>query len=290
MKEAAFECRLYCADPKAAADGGRQSEAMPAKVDDLPKVDVVVCDSYRLDPAFLAALRGRCRALLAFDDTAERKLDVDIVLNHNIYGAQLDYGAWKPAWVLTGPACALVDRRILAAAEAYRRHRAANDVVISFGGTDDGARGAAVAKALLPRSTAHIHLVVAPGSAPAESARALAQSEPQRVTLAPSPDMAELLSRARVYVGGAGVTALEALVIGLDLVLVVLAPNQRLNAEAMVRSGQAAIAPDDPAAIAVAAAAMLARPRAAHPSPVDGRGASRVISAIEQLLNRKGSV
>lgn len=263
---------------------------MPVLPADLPTADVIVCDSYRLDRAFLAELRSRCRVLLAIDDTAERNLDVDIVLNHNIYGRQLDYSTRTRGQVLRGPDCALVDRRILAAAEAYRRHPATNDVVMSFGGTDDGARGAEAAKSLLPRSTAHIHLVVAPGVAPAERALALAASQPQRVTLQHGPDMAALLSRARVYVGGAGVTALEALVIGLDLVLVMLAPNQRLNAEAMAQSGQAVIIADEPQEIALATVSMLERPHVLKPSLIDGLGAKRVITAIEQLLKSKHAV
>lgn len=263
---------------------------MPVSPDDLPAADVIVCDSYRLDRAFLVRLRSRCRVLVAFDDTAERDLDVDIVLNHNIYGRQLDYSARTRGQVLSGPDCALVDRRILAASKGYRQHPAVNDAVVSFGGTDDGALGADVATALLPRTKAHIHLVVAPGRTPAAAALTLAASQPRRVTLQHDPDMATLLSRARVYVGGAGVTALEALVIGLDLVLVMLAPNQRLNAEAMAQSGQAVIVAGEPQEIALATVSMLERPHVLKPSPVDGLGAKRVIAAIEQLLKSKHAV
>jgi UDP-2,4-diacetamido-2,4,6-trideoxy-beta-L-altropyranose hydrolase len=288
MAEAGFECRLYCADVDAALC--RAASAIPGSPADLPATDVVVCDSYRLDQAFLAGLRERCRVLLVFDDTAERDLDVDIVLNHNIYGRQLDYSARTPGQVLTGPDCALVDRRILAAAEAYRRNPAIDDVVVSFGGTDDGARGADFAADALARTKAHFHLVVAPGIAPAARALALAAAHPQRVSLHHGPDMATLLSRARVYVGGAGVTALEALIIGLDLVLVVLAPNQRLNAAAMAQTGQAVIVMDDPERIALATASMLARPRILKPSPVDGLGAARVVATIQRLQNSKRAV
>ncbi len=290
MAQAGFECRLFCADPAAAAIGGRAADAMPISPTDLSATGVIVCDSYRLDAAFIASLRARCGVLLAFDDTAERSLDVDFVLNHNIYGGALDYSARTHGQVLAGPACALVDRAILAAAEDYRRNPAPNDVVISFGGTDDGARGAEVATALLPRCKAHIHLIVAPGRNPAGEAVTLAETQPVRVTLHRGPNMAALLSRARVYIGGAGVTALEALVIGLDLVLVVIAPNQRLNAEAMARTGQATIAADAPESIAAAAASVLGKPRVAHPRLIDGLGPSRVIAAIEQLLKTKGRV
>ena len=287
MAQAGFECRLFCADPAAAAMGGRNADPTPT---DLSATDVIICDSYRLDAPFIAGLRARCRVLLAFDDTAERALDVDIVLNHNIYGGALDYSARTHGQVLTGPACALVDRAILTAAEDYRRNPAPDDVVISFGGTDDGARGAAVARALLPRCKSHIHLIVAPGRKPAGEAVALAEAERVRVTLHRGADLAHLLSRARVYIGGAGVTALEALAVGLDLVLVVIAPNQRLNAEAMARTGQATIAADAPESIAAATASVLGSPRVAHPRLIDGLGPSRVIAAIEQLLKTKGRV
>lgn len=285
---AGYQCRLYCADVTSAV--GRSAEALPASPADLPATDVVVCDSYHLDQAFLTGLRRRCRVLVAFDDTAERDLDVDIVLNPNIYGGQLDYARRTRGQVLIGPDCALVDRRMFAAAEAYRRHPADNDVVVSFGGTDDGARGAQVAEALLPRTKAHIHLVVAPGVEPSASTIAFAASQPEHVTLQHGPNMAALLPCARVYVGGAGVTALEALVVGLDLVLVILAPNQRLNAEVMAQSGQAVIVADEPQEIALATISMLERPHVLKPSPVDGLGAQRVVIAIEQLLKSKRAV
>ena len=287
MVEAGFQCRLYCAD---IAASGRAAHAMPTSPADLPTADVIICDSYRLDRAFLTGLRTRCRVLLAFDDTAERDLDADIVLNHNIYGGQLDYSRRTRGQVLTGPEYALIDRRILATAESYRQHPPVNDVIVSFGGTDDGARGAQAAQILLARSKDHIHLVVAPGATPAAGALTLAATQPQRVTLHHGPDMAALLSRVRVYVGGAGVTALEALVIGLDLVLVMLAPNQRLNAEAMAHSGQAVIVADEPQEITLATVSMLERPRVLKPNPVDGLGARRVIAAIEQLLTSKPAV
>ena len=290
MAAAGYECRLLCADTAAAAQVGRAAREIPASPAKLSPADVIVCDSYRLPSTFIASLRARSRVLVAFDDTAERDLDVDIVLNHNIYGDRLDYSRRTRGQVLAGSDYTLVDPRILAAAQAYRQRPAGTDVVISFGGTDDGARGAKIAEALLRRCGSHIHIVVAPGKEPAAAALELAEAERRHVSVHPAPDMAALLSGARVYVGGAGVTALEALVVGLDLVLVVLAPNQQLNAEAMAESGQAVIAADDPEVIATAAATLLGQSHVSRPNAVDGHGPGRVIAAIELLLKRKSSV
>ena len=80
--------------------------------------------------------------LAALDDTAERPLPVDVVINHNLYAPQLDYRAVSDAKVLAGPDYALVDARVMAAARLHRSKAPDNAVVISGNRilNDDGLR------------------------------------------------------------------------------------------------------------------------------------------------------
>ena len=286
MTRAGFNCRLYCEDIDAAAAIGRAASAPPAAIGEFLPVDVVICNSYLMDRARLAGLRGRASVLLVFDDMGERHIDADLVLNHNLYGGRIDYTGLTNATVLTGPQCTLVDAELLKARVA-RGERAGSGVVLSFGGTDDGARAATLARLLLSSFAGPFHIVVAPGVTPSPEATAIAAERPGVVILQQSPDMPKLLAGARLYLGGAGMTALEALVIGLDMVLCVISDNQRLNAQAFGEFGHAVIEGFRPEETAAIAATVLHRPFAPHSSPVDGKGAPRVVSAIERLLTSK---
>jgi spore coat polysaccharide biosynthesis predicted glycosyltransferase SpsG len=290
MAAAGYRCTLYCQDIAVAAGIGRTAVTMPERPEDLPRSDVLVCDSYRIGSADLRRFRTRCRVMLVFDDLCDHPIEADLVLNHNIYGEALDYAAATDATVLTGPVCALVDRAVLDAAAAFGSAPGSDDVVLSFGGTDDGGSGAAVAALLAPRIAANLHIVVAPGVTPAGSAVSLAAKMPGRIRLHRGPDLPKLLARCRVYVGAAGVTALEAHAIGLDMVLCVIADNQRLNAEAFGRLGHAVIEGIDAHAAAERVVGILRRPYLRRPQTVDGQGAARLVAAIEQALLRKASI
>ncbi|HEV8391395.1 MAG TPA: hypothetical protein VGQ35_16205 [Dongiaceae bacterium] len=239
-----------------------------------------------MDQQQLALLRGRRTILLVFDDMGDRPIDADIVLNHNLYGATIDYSRLTRATVLRGPECTLIDRRILEARVAHESN-VGTGIVISFGGTDDGTRAAELARHLLPEFAGPIHIVVAPGVAPSPDVRKLTAKMPDRVILQHGPDMPPLLAGARLYLGGAGMTALEALVIGLDMVLCVISDNQRLNAEAFGRFGHAVVQGLEPKEAAAIAVSLLRKPYSPRSSPVDGRGGARVVAAIEQLLASK---
>lgn len=287
MTAAGYRCTLYSQDAAAAAGIGRTATTIPAEPEDLPSSDVLICDSYRITGDDLQRFRARCRLMLVFDDLCDHRIEADLVLNHNIYAEALDYAAVTDAMVLTGPACALVDRSVLEAAAAFGDTPSSNDVVLSFGGTDDGSAGAAIAALLAPMVASHLHIVVAPGVTPSEPAVSLAAGMPDRVELRRGPDLPRLLARSRVYVGAAGVTALEAHVIGLDMVLCVIADNQRLNARAFAGLGHALITGFDAQAAADGVVEILRRPYARRPRTVDGQGAMRVLAAVERALLSK---
>jgi spore coat polysaccharide biosynthesis predicted glycosyltransferase SpsG len=286
MTRAGFACRMLCPDVTVAAALGRAAAPMPASPKDVPPADAVICDSYAIGGDRLRYIRDHCRVLLVFDDMGDHRIEADLVLNHNLYGATVDYSRLTKAVVLSGPECTLVDAKILDA-RARRKSGSGNGIVISFGGTDDGTRAVQLARHLPPDAGGPCHIVVPPGIAPSEAAAALAAERPAQVVLHRGADMPALLAEARLYLGGAGMTALEAMVIGLDMILFVVADNQRLNAEAFARFGHAVVQGFEPRRGAEMAAALLRRPFRQHASPVDGKGAARVVAAIERLLQAK---
>ena len=288
MTRAGFKCLLLCPDTDAAAILGRAASPMPATIGTIPSADVVICDSYSMKGEDLSLVRSRGPVLLVFDDMGGHTIEADLVLNHNLYGATMDYAGLTKAGILTGPEHTLVDPRTLDA-RADRKAGAGNGIVISFGGTDDGARAVQLVRQLRPSLECPCHIVVPPGIVPNAGAAELAAEMPDHVVLQHGPDMHALLAGARLYLGGAGMTALEAMVIGLDMVLFVVADNQRLNAEAFGRFGHAVVQGFEPQQGAEIATKLLRRPFQQHASPVDGKGAARVVAAIERLLQAKQS-
>lgn len=280
-------CRLYSTEPAAARSLGRAAEPLPKALSDLPETDLAICDSYRLHAEDYAALRRRCRLLVALDDTAESPLPVDVVINHNLYAPQLDYGRVSDAKVLAGPDYALVDEDVMAAARLHRSRPPENAVVVSFGGTDDGAIAAGVAKELLIRTDARIDVIVASSRVPGPAIRDLAQAQRGRVVLHHGPDVPALLARARLYLGAAGMMSFEAFAIGLNLVVVPIAGNQRPGAEALVRFGHDMLAELSPVQLAERAAQRLRHPPNISPAPIDGEGPDRLAAALLKELARR---
>lgn len=277
-------CRLYTADPDAARAFNRQAEPLPAPLSALPQVDLVVCDSYRFNAADFTTLRGRGRLLVALDDTADRPLPVDVVINHNLYAPRLDYKAVSKARVLAGPDYALVDDRVMAAARHRRAETPENAVVISFGGTDDGTRAAEVATTLLLLTDARLDLIVAASRTPCGAIHALARKHPDRVIVHHGPDVPALLARARLYVGAAGMMSFEAFAIGVDLVVVPIADNQRPGAAALVAYGHDMLDKVKPVKLAEIAAQRLRQPPQIKPAPIDGKGPERLAAALLDVL------
>jgi spore coat polysaccharide biosynthesis predicted glycosyltransferase SpsG len=280
-------CRLYCTDPAAAQSLSHSAAAIPLKLSDLPRTDLVVCDSYRLEPGDYTALRGQTRLLAALDDTAERPLPVDVVINHNLYAPRLAYSRVSAGKVLAGADYALVNDQVMAAARTHAARAPDNAVAMSFGGTDDGTISAGVARALLTRTDARLDVIVAASRTPSAAIRELATTQPGRVLLHHGPDVPALLARARLYVGAAGMMSFEAFAIGLHLVVVPIADNQRPGAEALVAYGHAMLDTVDAVQLAEIAARRLRTPPNIAPSPIDGKGPDRLAAALLQELSAR---
>lgn len=280
-------CVLHCDDTASALALGRKAEAPPASLADLEAVDLIHCDSYRLSFSDLETLRRRCRLLSIQDDTADRPLPVDVVINHNLAAPCFDYGKITRARILAGADYALVGARIMDAAHRHAVHAPDEAIVISFGGTDDGTISAKVAEALIPQTQARLDVVVSAGRTPAPVLLQAARAHPGRIEVHHGPDVPRLLARSRMYLGAAGMMSFEAFAIGLELVVVPIADNQRSGAEALVGFGHDMVPDIDIDLLAKTAATRLKKPRPTKPSPIDGKGGERAAAVLLQELAKK---
>lgn len=280
-----FECNLYCQEPLIARDTGLIAQRLPDSAFDFPYCDIIVCDSYLIDAERLAAYRKRCRILLVFDDLGNKPLAADIVLNHNLYGASVDYSHVSNSIILAGPQYTLVRAEVIEAAREFKSSRPSNNVVVSFGGTDDGSQAGPVAETLLRSPASIINIIVAPGITPSDEVGLLEERQPSRIRVHVGPNLPRLLADSRVYVGAAGMTATESHIIGLDMVLCIIADNQRLNARMLAGFGHEVFEGVNEDKIMQAVVRILNRPLTRRRVDVDGRGAERVTQVILRLLD-----
>jgi spore coat polysaccharide biosynthesis predicted glycosyltransferase SpsG len=228
----------------------------------------------------MRAWRERAALCLAIDDLADRALDADLVLNQNLYAAELRYDAIASCPVLRGPDYALVDPAFHAV--ACRRDAQGRRVLVSFGGSDDGTLALGAARVLRRAKFAGpIDAVVSPLQWVLPELVEMASRPDAKIALHHGGDMPALMADAFLYVGGAGTTIFEAAVAGVAMLPIGIAENQRRSVESLRRHGIDAIMGFDTDRLAVAFRNILDDPaRALLRGVVAPNGAKRVIRSI----------
>ncbi len=253
---------------KLIADAGYAGLVLATKTNAALASDVIVYDGRFASASQLASWKRDCSCFVVFDDLADRPLECDIIINPNIYGGELDYGAYTVAAVLTGPAYNLVAPAFFEA-RANRQPQTPPRILISLGGTDDGQTGGPMAAAILSGADGSVDLVISPVMGAAAMISDLEAKWGVRLAVHRGADMARLMQTASVLVCGGGVTVLEGLAAGLRPVAIHLAPDQVLNIAKLRQWGVAAFAP---AALEGIAGAVI-----------DGLGASDECAASGQI-------
>lgn len=261
--------------------------------------DLLVVDHYGLDRAFESPLRPWARRIAVIDDLADRPHDCDILVDQTPGRAAADYRGLVPSdcAVLVGPDYALLDARFAAArAMARRRDGTVRRVLVNHGATDPTGATLAVLQALRAADLGVPVDIVAGAANPHRAAiqAAAAQLAPAGTVHVDVDDMAALIGVADFAIGAGGVSALERCCLGVPSVIVILADNQRGNAEELARAGaavcveEAALHRIEGLAALIGALgrdpARLERMSAAATRIVDGAGAVRVREACARLV------
>jgi spore coat polysaccharide biosynthesis predicted glycosyltransferase SpsG len=240
-------------------------------------------------------------AVITIDDSAGRATAADILVNPNGGASQASYPEGSGTRLLLGPRYALLRPEFAGAARRAPRRPAgpAPCLLISFGASDP-ARGTARVLAALPVAPALRLLVVVgahherAGEVFAAAERAASAGHTVEILHAP-PDMAHLMGIADAAISAAGGTLLELACVGCPALAFAVADNQRSGARALVEAGCAAGGDDlrelDDSAVAGVIARFLADSAGRETMAergrrvVDGLGAGRVLSALEQILS-----
>lgn len=263
------------------------------------ELDVLVLDSYELDPAGAGALRAAGVFTLAVIDGDSRGQVADLYLDQN-FGAELTE---LPGRLLAGSAYALLRDSVVTSRPPVPRPATTASqprVLAFFGGTD--AVGAAPVLTRVLLSTGHpMDLTVVVGRPEIETE--LEEITPgRRQILRPVPptgSLPSLMTEADLVVSAAGTSAWELCCLGAPAALVCVVDNQRESYTRVVRHGVAAglgELPELTVAGLPGRAARAAATRTLHGllsspqrraalaarawSTVDGRGRARVVDAV----------
>jgi len=267
------------------------------------RCDVLVIDHYGATLEFSRAARSLADRLVCFDDLAERRLEVDIIINPNPEATEEHYRALNgiPCTPLLGPNYAMLRQQFLAQRPNAQRRLDAQQpsplrrIVVAFGGVDplNGTSAALDALAAFPEIGVD---VVLGGSAPhLPQVRAKLARHPGSTRLITDvADMAGILIEADLVIGAPGTSTWERACLGLPVIMIGIAENQRANADYVVRAEAGLLAgfltDTSPDAVAQRLEAQL-RALAGDParrmalarnaaSLCDGRGGKRIVAAL----------
>ena len=256
--------------------------------------DTVIVDAYTARPEHFEALRPRAGQLVAIDDTAERRLPVDVVVNVGAGTETLEYKVAPGTMLLLGSRYALLDPTYAEVPTRSARARVERVLVTLGGSVHADALRAVVAAVDAVVDRVRVDVAVGPFGEAAVLDRATRPGRSHVVLYKTLPDLRPLMLEADLAVTGAGVTLYEIAATATPAVILMTEPHQARNAATFERAGAAlgagpASAPDVSARVQAAIArlvgdaALRASLGGAGRRLVDGRGARRVADALVSL-------
>ena len=260
--------------------------------------DWLVLDHYAFDASWHHALRATlgCR-LLVIDDTADRAIDADALLDHNW---DADHAAKYAGRLARAPSLWFCGPRFALLAPIYRYAKRCpvrpevRSMGIFMGGTDAGGASIRVLEAC--REAGHegcIEVVSSAASPHLPALRAACAADAQTRLTLDEPDLAAFFARHDLQVGAGGGATWERCCIGSPMVALVLAANQSMVVSALDCLGalRAASLPGLPNEADAQSLVHVLRRLLVDPDArqalatraselVDGRGAQRVALAL----------
>jgi UDP-2,4-diacetamido-2,4,6-trideoxy-beta-L-altropyranose hydrolase len=213
-------------------------------------VDWLIMDHYAFDHRWQSVLRPHVSQIMVWDDLADRKHDCDLLLDQNLGTSAQDYDGLVPdtAHLLIGPKYAQLRGEFAsqrAEALVSRSNRRLQKILIAMGGVDqhDATGRLLDALALWPQAPSLDVSVVLGGKAPhLPSLRAKSAELPFRCEIATDvTDMGHRMAEADLAIGAVGGTTWERCALGLPALLLVIANNQLMAADAIERVGAAVL-------------------------------------------------
>jgi UDP-2,4-diacetamido-2,4,6-trideoxy-beta-L-altropyranose hydrolase len=282
------------------ADRDDWNDAIAAGKFGAKQVSLIVVDSYDLGEAFERSLRRHACPIAVIDDVPVRRHDCDLLIDTTLNRVAADYMGLVPGHCRVLAGCSYAPLRSAFAElrnKSVSRRQASptlKSLFVSLGFTDIGGQTAAIARSLAGDGGFQRIVVVTGPKVPALHEITGLPSEAPLVEVHVDPaNIAELMADSDLAIGTPGTSSWERCCLGLPSVLLVVAQNQKDNAEALERAGAARIlaprldvsstvrdiirelrnAPDQLVQMSQRAAEIC-----------DGDGAFRICNAIDELI------
>jgi len=268
------------------------------------KPDWLVVDHYALDSNWEGSLASAVGDIMVIDDLANRPHACGLLLDQNLGRVASDYGGLlaSECQQLIGPSFALLRPEFAALRGQSLERRKAPEIkriLISLGGIDrsnvTGQVLQALARSSLPASTTMDIIMGAAAPHLDDVRRQAAQLQFKTTVSVNVKDMAKRMCLADLSIGAVGGTSWERCCLGLPVIALVLADNQRNSAAALSRHGVAVIVKNSEAIrLAVdrfadegTALCYLFFMSYAGAQLVDGNGCKRVTRYLLEKMPRK---
>lgn len=262
--------------------------------------DWLLVDHYAFDHRWHGAVSAALGcSIAAIDDLADRPLQVDLLIDHNLADDHAaKYAGCLPAGTpaCTGPAHALLGPAYAGAVPCSVQDTVSS-IGIFMGGTDAaGISQRALQACTLAGFQGPVEVAASSAFVHLAALRQAVAARPRTTLLLDQPDLAGFFGRHGLQIGAGGGATWERCCLGAPTLAVAVAANQHQALQPLVArqvlqrvAGTAAHEAPDAAAIASALAGLLAdaalrrRLATAARGLVDGQGAARVAATMQRL-------
>lgn len=263
--------------------------------------DVTITDNYYFTDGYLKHLKDNFKVVVSIDDIADTFFYSDILINQNINATpEKYYGKTENgAKMLLGPTYALLRPEFKKYHNQLREFDKVKNILVTLGGCDPKNQTLKVLKALeMVKGDFSITAVIGVGNSNEEIIRDYIATVRKDIKLLKDvSNMAELMRNADIAIGAGGSTSWEFCCLGIPMVIIFLADNQKGIAEGLYERGLALnlgwykyVTEND---IKDAVEILITSPDKREMMSlkgreiVDGKGAERVTEEIIALLREK---
>lgn len=204
--------------------------------------ELLIVDHYGIDVKWESPVRKVVKKIMVIDDLADRRHDCDILLDQNYNKNNSRYNGLVPGHCiqLLGPEYALLRLQFREARESLReRNGGVKKILVFIGGSDPHNETSKVLRALkmLNRPDIAIDVVIGTPNPFKNEIENIARQMPHTASYFDVNNMAELMAASDLCVGAGGTSTWERCCLGLPVIAMILAENQRKIVEDIGRTG-----------------------------------------------------
>ena len=206
----------------------------------------IIVDHYGVNEEWISIAKKSCRKLIVLDDLAERRLDVDIVVNQNLGWLAKDYVnlVGPKTKLLIGPQYALLSENYASARGNLKRDFTNPEplrILVSLGGADIENVSGQVARALERFQTKDdfvVTIVLGPMNPNLNKLNQICERSGGKVKILQGADnLVDAYTFHDIAIGAAGGSSWERCCLGLPTILVPIAANQKRAATELQQVG-----------------------------------------------------